>query len=147
MGFFLENILIKQRIWRVLPSKVQLTIITHTSVQCHSRQGDTHDRRFSIIPFPQLPPIEWWKEIPFSHFQSLQVGKRFFGDLHNCKVIGVGGRPPPSCWNLCCGIKTALNHTLSKFPHFHCSSWKEEEEDRWQKILCWGWGRAAAVPI
>ena len=76
MRFFLENI--KQRIWRVLPSKVQLTIITHTSVQCHSRQGDTHDRRLSIIPVPQLPPIEWWKETPFFPFSVSASWDTFF---------------------------------------------------------------------
>ena len=43
----------------------------------------------------------------FWHFSSLD---KSFVDLHNCKVIGVGGPRPPRVWNLCCGIKTALNH-------------------------------------
>ena len=49
-----------------------------------------------------------------SHFQTRQVWKKI-GDPNNCKVIEVGGRRLPSCWNLCCGIKTALNHPLSTF--------------------------------
>ena len=100
--------------WRVLPSKVQLTIITQISVQCHSRQGNTHDLRLFHNPvFTTLPPIESWKKGPFS------VPASFFPSISSlCKF--------PPIYSLCkffphifslCKVFSAYK-PLSFFSHF-----------------------------
>ena len=50
------------------------------------------------------------QEVEETHVLPFSSLDKSFVDLHNCKVIGVGGPRPPRVWNLCCGIKTALNH-------------------------------------
>ena len=115
-------------------SKVQLTIITQTSMeqphsaQCHKRQDMWHSRSFCFGQHLKLS-LKLLHLCCFFFCFFLSFCKIFWRPaMRKCKVIGVGERrPPASRQNLCSGIKTALNHPLSTF----CSQLScREEEDR-----------------
>ena len=115
-------------------SKVQLTIITQTSMeqphsaQCHKRQDMWDSRSFCFGQHLKLS-LKLLHLCCFFFCFFLSFCKIFWRPaMRKCKVIGVGERrPPASRQNLCSGIKTALNHPLSTF----CSQLScREEEDR-----------------
>ena len=88
---------------RRFPSFMERLVKIVGIFQCHPRQENTYDWKM-LVP---VKPYMKWKKTHVWQFSSLD---KSFVDLHNCKVIGVGGPRPPRVWNLCCGIKTALNH-------------------------------------